>query len=78
MGKPASAKDLDQLKAAQAAMAGAQAWDKLGSQSASRFGNSLQFPNSEGSSSAAMDKDRKNQTEEETTLGELRRKYGIR
>lgn len=78
MSKPASSKDVDQLKSQQGAMAAAQVAQQLGGQSAARFGNSLQFKGGDGSSASSMDSGRKRQTEEETTLGELRRKYGIR
>lgn len=78
MSKPASSSDVEDVKKQQQAMAMAQQAQMLGGQSAQRFGNSLQFQNGNGTSSASMDSSRKKQTEEETTLGELRRKYGIR
>ena len=72
--------DADKLKSAQAQQAAIQSAQQAAQgaagayQQADRFGDSLQSPRGGG---ASIDDIRKAQEGEETTLGMLRRKYGI-
>lgn len=77
MSKPATSGQMDEIKKMQEQQAAAENAKMVMGQSAQRFGNSLQFPSGQGTSASAMDANRKKQTEEETTYGMLRRKYGI-
>lgn len=77
MSQPATSSQMDEIKKLQQQQAAAEGAKMVMGQSAQRFGNSLQFPNGQGTSASAMDADRKKRNEEETTYGELRRKYGI-
>lgn len=80
MSKPAAKKDVEAVGAAiPAQMAAYDTGKALMMQSQQKFGGGeLQPMGGNGSSASAMDANRKRQTEQETTLGELRRKYGIR
>ena len=76
MSQPSSKKDIEKLQQQVQGIGGGMVAKELMGQSAQRFGNSLQVPNGAGTSSD-MDRERKKRNEEETTLGDLRRKYGI-
>ena len=71
---PATSKDISKIMEQQAAM---KAAEQIAGQSAARFGNSLQFENGNSTSASTMDARRTRDIEEETTLGALRKKYGL-